>query len=318
MALGRFELPDFQYSPSKWVPFQDKEMWEKIRGLKREDLTKHPNKDLDIKIIKDSEIEWMYVMDMFRRIKAASDAGEKLVMILPQPWKMYRRVAELINLMKVDCSKLYTFNMDEYANEDGVIAPEDWKWGFTYSLKQNFYYQIDEALRPKESQMIGLTNETFADYGKRLEDLGGADVCYSGPGWSGHLAFIEPDSPEFATDDLEEFKQMGVRIATLGPLTLAQNSMHGCFGMSGDIAAVPPKSATIGPAQVLGSKYVIDCHAITVHGTMTSWQRLISRMCIHGPVTPKVPQSVIQLCKGEVWFSESSAADIEPDWDKGY
>jgi len=23
-----------------------------------------------------------------------------------------------------------------------------------------------------------------------ITDLGGADICYSGPGWTGHLAFI--------------------------------------------------------------------------------------------------------------------------------
>lgn len=35
------------------------------------------------------------------------------------------------------------------------------------------------------SQMIGLTKETFKDYGKRITDLGGADICYAGPGWTG-------------------------------------------------------------------------------------------------------------------------------------
>ena len=41
---------------------------------------------------------------------------------------------------------------------------------------------------------------------------------------------------------------VGPRICTLSPFTLAQNSLHGSFGMSGDISAVPPKAATIGPA----------------------------------------------------------------------
>jgi len=30
-----------------------------------------------------------------------------------------------------------------------------------------------------------------------IDDLGGADICYSVPGRTGHLAFIEPDAPEF-------------------------------------------------------------------------------------------------------------------------
>ena len=73
----------------------------------------------------------------------------------------------------------------------------------------------------------------------------------------------------------------------MSPFTLAQNSLHGSFGMSGDISAVPPKAATIGPAEVIGSKNRIDTHALTVHGTQTSWQRLMTRLCLHGPVTPK-------------------------------
>ena len=28
-----------------------------------------------------------------------------------------------------------------------------------------------------------------------LTDLGGTDICYQGPAWTGHLAFVEPDAP---------------------------------------------------------------------------------------------------------------------------
>jgi len=37
--------------------------------------------------------------------------------------------------------------------------------------------------------------------------------------------------------------------------------------MSGDLAAVPPKAATIGPAEVIGSKARIDLHGITIDGS---------------------------------------------------
>jgi len=55
---------------------------------------------------------------------------------------------------------------------------------------------------------------------------------------------------------------MGPRVCTLSPFTIAQNSLHGCFGMSGNLAAVPPKAATIGPAEVIAAKNRIDIHAI--------------------------------------------------------
>ncbi len=310
-------MTEFRYAPSKHVPFRDVEVLEKVRRITPEELTKHPNPEFKIGIYPDGEIEWMFLTDIFLRIKRAGEEGKKLVMILPQPWPLYRRVAFLINQMRVDCHHLYTFNMDEYANEEGQIAPEAWPQSFTHALKKYFYSQIDEALRPPESQMVGLTNENFKDYGKMLADLGGADICYCGPGWTGHLAFIDPDAPE-VPKDLETFKKMGPCIVTLSPFTLAQNSLHGSFGSSGDLAVVPPKAATIGPVQVIEAKHRIDIHAISVHGTTTAWQRLISRLVLHGPVTPLVPESIVQTLPTDVWVSQTIAQTIQPDWNKGY
>jgi len=308
---------EFQYSPSKYVPFRDKAVLERVRRIKREDIDKHPNPDLKIRVVKDDDVELIWVADMFHRIKTAADAGEKLVLILPNPCPVYRKVAYLINKFKVNCRNLYAFAMDEYANEHGVTAPESWPMGFIHAMKKYFYFQIDEQLRPPESHFVGPTHENINDYGKMITDMGGGDAIYTGPGWTGHVAFIEPDAPEFDVP-LEEWKKLGPRICTLSPFTLAQNSLHGSFGYSGDLAAVPPKAATIGPAQVIEAKYRMEIHALTIHGTATSWQRLISRLIFHGPVTPKVPSSIHQLLKTDAYISESIAQNIEPDWDKGY
>jgi glucosamine-6-phosphate deaminase len=310
-------MTTFDYSPSHWVPFRDKKVLERVRKIKREDITKHPNPDFQIRVVKDSDIEFIWVTDMFYRIKTASDAGEQVVLILPNPCPVYRHVARLINQFGVNCKKLYAFAMDEYANEDGEVAPETWPQSFVYAMKHNFFWQIDEDLRPPESQFIGPTTGNIGDYGKMIADMGGADMCYSGPGWTGHLAFIEPDAPEFEAD-LEEWKQMGPRIVTLSPFTLAQNSLHGSFGMSGDIALVPPKAATIGPAEVIASKHRMDINALTIHGTTTTWQRLTTRLVAHGPVTPLLPTSIHQELRTDFYISETIARDIEPDWDKGY
>jgi glucosamine-6-phosphate deaminase len=307
----------FEYSPSQWVPFRDQAVLERVRKIKREDITKHPNPDFQIRVVKDSDIDFIWVTDMFYRIKTAMDADEQLVMILPNPCPVYRQVARLINQFRVKCDKLYAFAMDEYANEHGEVAPETWPQGFIYAMKHNFLYQIDEDLRPPEEQFIGPTTENIDDYGQMIADMGNADVCYSGPGWTGHLAFIEPDAPEFDAD-LEEWKKMGPRIVTLSPFTLAQNSLHGSFGMSGDIALVPPKAATIGPAEVIAAKNRLDFNALTVHGTNTSWQRLMTRLVAHGPVTPKLPTSIHQTLRTDFYITETAAQDIEVDWNKGY
>ena len=310
-------MNEFSYSPSKWVPYKNIEIIEKVRKIKRDDLTKHKNPDFKISIVKDEMAEFIWVSDMFYRIKNAADENEKLVLILPNPAHTYKKVAYLINKFKVDCKKLYTFNMDEYADEEGNVAPESYPQSFKRAIKNYFYSQIDEKLRPPEEQIIGPTTKNVKYYGKMIEDLGNADICYSGPGWTGHLAFIEPDAPEFE-GSLEEWKEMGPRIVTLSPFTIAQNSLHGSFGFSGDLAFVPPKAATIGPREVINSKNRFDMHNLTTAGTSVSWQRFITRLCLHGEVTPFVPQSILQTLKTEVYVSETIAQDIEPNWDFGY
>ncbi|BCW98507.1 MAG: hypothetical protein KatS3mg024_1334 [Armatimonadota bacterium] len=310
-------MGEFRFNPAPFIPFLDMEAVERARRIRREDITKHPNPDYRIQVFPDSEIEFRWLMDMFHRIKTSADEGRTCVLIVPQPYRRYSLLAHLINLFRVNCRHLHTFNMDEYASDDGRIAPEDWPWAFHYTMLNFFWARIDQELRPPKEQIHGLSNENLADYGKMLEDLGGADCCYSGPGWTGHLAFIEPDAPEFDAN-LEEWKTMGPRIVTLSPFTIAQNSLHGSVGMSGDLWAVPPKAATIGPAQVIAAKHRIDVHSITIDGSQASWQRLITRLCLHGPVTPKVPTSLLQTLRTDVWVSESIARDIEPIWDKCY
>jgi glucosamine-6-phosphate deaminase len=308
----------FDFSPASFVPFRDKAAVERVRAIPRAKLTEHPNPDFRIRILPDAEIEPLWIADMFERIRRSSEAGEQFVMIAPNPWPSYDKVARLINEHRISCHHLHTFNMDEYANEHGDIAPESWAFGFGHAFKKFFYANIDADLRPPENQIHGLSNENIAHYGKMLADLGGADICYSGPGWTGHLAFIEPDAPEFAAASFEEWKKMGPRVCTLSPFTIAQNSLHGCFGASGDLTAVPPKAATIGPAEVVAAKHRLDLHAITVGGGFHSWQRLTSRLVLHGPVTPLVPESLLQTLRTDVWVSESIAQDIEVRWDLGY
>lgn len=307
----------FVFQPSPHVPFRDVDVIARCRAIKREDLERHGNPDLKIRVVKDADVAFMNVTDMVARIQHARQGGHRLVMILPNPVPAQRHVARLINALKINCSHVHVFAMDEYADQDGNIAPETWPFGFGYAMRHNFFLEINQSLRMPDEQFHVFTNRNINDYGKMITDLGGADICYSGPGWTGHLAFVEPDAPEFDAP-LEEWMKIGPRICTLSPFTLAQNSLHGSFGMSGDLSAVPPKAATIGPAQFVEAKHRIDTHAITVHGTMTSWQRLMTRLCLHGPVTPKLPGSIHQLLKTDVLISETAAMDIEPNWEKGY
>jgi len=311
-------MSNFNFEPARFVPFKDKAVIQRCRAIKRDDIEKHPNPDFKIKVVKDEDLTFLWFSDMLSRIKLGCDNNQKVIMILGNPWPGYRHVARMINRSEINCKNLWVFAMDEYADQDGNVAPEDWEFGFSHSMLKFFYYEIDELLRPDRKQFVCFSDlKNVSDYSKILADQGGADICYSGPGWTGHLAFIEPDSPELEAP-LEEWKTFGAKIVTLSPFTIAQNSLHGCFGSSGDLSAVPPKAATLGPADVIAAKERMDLHGITIAGSKSSWQRLTTRLVLHGPVTPLLPASILQTVATDVLVTETIAQDIKPDWDKGY
>ncbi|RCX09338.1 6-phosphogluconolactonase/glucosamine-6-phosphate isomerase/deaminase [Anaerobacterium chartisolvens] len=308
----------FKFTPSKWVPFRDTGVLERVRNIERKDIEKHPNPDFKIRVIPDDELELIWMTDMFARIKQSDDEDKRVVLILPNPAPTYKKLAYLINKFRVNCRNVYTFNMDEWADENGNVAPESYPQGFKNATMRFLYSQIDPDLRPDINQIQGPTTENIKDYSKMIADMGEADACYSGPGWTGHCAFIDPDIPEFSSQSLEEWKSMGARIVTLNPFTIAQNSLHGSFGMSGDMAAVPPRAATIGPRDLLAAKFRMEMHGLTTAGTFVSWQRMISKLVLHGDVTPQVPSSILQTVDTDVYVTETIAARVEPMWNVQY
>ncbi len=139
------------------------------------------------------------------------------------------------------------------------------------------------------------------------------DLCDGGIGWSGHVAFVEPGAPEFAAASLEEWKALGPRLVTLTPFTIAQACLDPDFGMSGDWANIPPKAATIGPAQVLGARLRNSWNHFTLGDTNVSWQRFTVRLAAHGPVGPHCPASILQEGPTHLYISEKIAQNIEAD-----
>ena len=307
-----FDPPtDFAFQPGDYVPFKDREVCERLRKISGKDLEKHPNPDFHIKVMLNPHP--VLIATLFARIREASENNRKITMILgnPEP-ETYIPLAQLINYFQVDCRKVHIFAMDEWADDQGNIAPETYKAGFAHSMLKYLVYQIDEKLRMPLENVHYPTNKNISVYSKMITECGegGADLCSSSPGWTGHMAFIDPVD-EFIRPTMEEYLQQEARIVTLHPLTVAQNSLHGVFGQSGYIADVPPKAATIGPVDVLNARERIEVHALLTNNTFSSWQRMTSRLVLHGPVTPLVPSSMLQLMKTQVYVSEEIAAPFE-------
>ena len=313
---------DFAFKPDDFVPFKDREVCERLRKMSGTELEKHEawqHPEFNVKVMMNPHP--VLIATLFSRIKEASEKGKKFTMILgnPEP-ETYIPLAQLINYFKVDCRNVHIFAMDEWADDQGHIAPETYKAGFAHSMLKYLVYQIDEKLRMPLSQVHYPTDKNIASYSDMITETGegGADICSSSPGWTGHMAFIDPVSEFTCAKDMDEYLSMKARIVTLHPLTVAQNSLHGVFGQSGYIQDVPPKAATIGPVDVKNARERIEVHALLTNNTFSSWQRMTSRLVLHGPVTPLVPSSMLQLMKTQVLVSDEIAAPFEC-WEKvGY
>lgn len=318
----------FAFTPADFVPFKDRELCEKLRKISGTDLEKHEDwqhPDFKVKVMMNPHP--VLIATLFSRIKEASEKGKKITLILgnPEP-ETYIPLAQLINYFKVDCKNVHIFAMDEWADENGNIAPETYKAGFAHSMLKYLVFQIDEKLRMPLENVHYPTTKNINSYSDMITDCGegGADICSSSPGWTGHMAFIDPVA-EFipskkadGTYDLDEWLNMKARIVGLHPLTVAQNSLHGVFGQSGYIADVPPKAATIGPIDVKNARERIEVHALLTNNTFSSWQRMTSRLVLHAPVTPLVPSSMLQLMNTQVYVSDELAAPFD-SWEKvGY
>lgn len=301
-------MAEFQFEMSKSIPFRDKAVCDRVRAIRREEICHHPNPNFEIRVIEDqTAFAFSYIMDIVAGIKDAFDAGRQHVMILPAPNPQYALVAQMINQLRIPCHHVHTFNMDEYADQDGNTAPRDWKGGFQYWMWHDFFSRIDEDLRMPEKQIHFPSTDNVSRYTQMIEDLGGADICYGGIGWSGHIAFFDPHLAAEFGEDIDAYLQAGSRIVELHLITQCQNSLFADASCAGDLSACPPKAATIGPKDLANSKLVSFWNGFT-YGDV-SWQKFITRLAAFGPVTPLVPASILQILPSQLTLSGAIASD---------
>jgi len=302
-----------------WYPFQNQAEIDRVRAITKEDIIamngKHPNgnPNISVNVVRNAVFGDYMVSDMVQRIVDSDRYDQPCNLIMCNPCPTYITVAHILQDLKINMRNVKFFMMDEWADEDGNIAPLTYKAGFCYAFNEYMIKNI-QGLGFKEENFIYHSAENTPAYSKMLEDNGEADCVYSGPGWPGHLAFIDPVE-DWYKPTMEEYLAQGAKVAALHPLTIAQNSLHGGFGCSGDISKVPPMGAMMGPRDAMKAKHVIDTHGITTAGSHVTWQRLTSRLCIFGKPSQDVPASVLQLRENptHIVMSENLAATIEDD-----
>jgi glucosamine-6-phosphate deaminase len=299
----------FTYNLANFIAFRDLAECERVRAIKREEITAHPNPDFKIRLVEDlGEFYAAFATDIVSRIRQSLEADRQFVGIFPVgPMPQYAIAARMINALGIPMQHIHTFNMDEYADQDGNTAPADWPGSFQQAMLNSFFLKINPELRPPMNQVHFPSKANIGHYGRMIADMGGADVCYGGIGWCGHIAFWEADLGKEFGNDLEAYKKAGPRIVELTPMTIMQNALHS-FG--GDWSWVPPKAASIGPAEIVGAKdrsFWLDGYI----GGGVSWQRFIARLCAHGYVNTLVPGSLLQTAPGTYTIWGPVADNVE-------
>ena len=118
--------------------------------------------------------------------------------------------------------------------------------------------------------------------------------------------------PEYLPlQDLDAFLKMGTMKVKLHPITVCQNSLSSGGGGAGDWSRLPWNAYTIGPKDVAGAKLRSSWNGAGCGDSM--WQRFITRLAMFGPVTPKIPASILQLLESEIYLSGAVAANCSTE-----
>lgn len=186
------------------------------------------------------------------------------------PIGTYQQLIKWYEKGDIDFSQTRTVNLDEYVG----LAPEH-EQSYACFMNKNLFdhINIDKANTHLPDGTNLNAQEQCTAYDNLIRTLGGVDLQLLGIGHNGHIGFNEP-SESFAK---------GTHCVELTQNTIDANARF--FERQAD---VPRKAYTMGILDILQAKRVV----MIVTGESKA-QILKDAFC--GPVTPKVPASIMQL-----------------------
>ena len=185
-----------------------------------------------------------------------------------------------------------TYNLDEYY----PISPRDPNSYRTF-MHRHLLAHLD--LPANRAHLLDGSVPEFAvtDYCSQFDrwiaEDGGLDFQLLGIGRNGHIGFNEPSDLT-----VDEAVALPTRVVSLHPVTTADAARD--FG--GDPEAVPRRALTMGVATILSAREIL----VLAFGKAKS--DAVARS-LNGPVTARVPGSLLQTVAGKVtWVLDEAAA----------
>jgi len=194
---------------------------------------------------------------------------------------LYRRLAEMLNQRRVDLSKLYTFNLDEYVGADGRWVPVDHSLSYRAYMRQNLFDRIDPQLGLSQNRIFFPDPVDPAGFDERIRALGGLDLQLLGIGFNGHIAFNEPIAASEIS--VADFAALPTRVVNLKELTIQTNAR---LTADGDRSRVPHRAVSMGMKPILAARetLLLACFA--------EQEEPLARMQ-RGRPTPELPASYL-------------------------
>ncbi len=201
------------------------------------------------------------------------------------PVGAYENLVEKYKKGELDFSKVTSVNLDEYKG-----LPGDNDQSYRYFMNTNLF---DHVNINKERTFVpnGLEEDSWkacGEYNDIIDSVGGIDLQLLGIGGNGHIGFNEPD----------EVFHAKTHCVDLTESTIQANAR---FFESMD--EVPKQAYTMGIQNIMGAKKIL----LVASGEGKA-KALYDSVC--GPITPKVPASVLQLHNDVVIVADEAALSM--------
>ncbi|BDU41175.1 sugar phosphate isomerase family [Vibrio nigripulchritudo] len=273
--------------------------WDTMMALQPEELARHSTLPLTIHAQTD-DIFKALAREIADLIAHNNELGKPTVLINPVgPTKHYPLLVAITNQERISWENVVCFNMDEWLDWQCRLLPNDHVWSFAGYMKRHLFDLIDDELKPYQENLHFPTPENMSRYSDMIEACGGADLCYGGFGFSGHIANNEPPFSRWWHVTLEDMKHSVTRILPLNDETLIAFS-HRVTG--GNTKAIPPMAVTIGMKDILAAKRLL---LISDGG---AWKQHTLRVLLMHEPTVDYPCTLVQSHPNcEVWVDEQTA-----------
>lgn len=198
------------------------------------------------------------------------------------PIGTYRQLIEWYRKGDLDFAQVRTVNLDEYVG----LAPED-EQSYACFMRRNFFDSVN--IYPANTNIpYGLNpnaEEECAHYDAVIRALGGIDLQLLGLGPNGHIGFNEP----------ADFFTKGTHKVALSEATIQANKRF--FEKEED---VPRYAYTMGICDIMQAERVV----MVVSGAAKAQ---VVKEAFFGPVTPRIPASILQLHKDFTLVADEEA-----------